>query len=216
MNHPEVAIMIPVYNGIQTIQRAINSLLIQTFDNWVAVIVNDGSIDGTKEFLISLEDKRFIVQHFNENEGRPAARNAALRICKKYEFIAFLDADDIYHPEKLRHQIEFLRENTDVHLVSCGMGSFGEAKGLLRVRGTKSFENKSYNYFNELIAPRAACMIRSGSLGLLEFNSRLKMAQDSDFFMRYADGKKYGIIGEVLYYYSEFDSVTKNKIFFKH
>lgn len=213
---PTVAVMIPAYNAEDTLPLAIESLRAQSYPNWHAVIVNDGSTDSTYSILENLEDERITVIHFDSNRGRPLARNAALDICKDFPLIAFLDADDFYHPKKLELQVAYLLQFPEVHMVSCGMGSFQEGQGLLRVRGVRKIPIQRYQYRKELNAPRAASLIRSDSLGRLRFNERLGMAQDSDFFMRYCHGKTYGLLNDILYYYSEFDSVSKNKILKSH
>lgn len=206
----------PVYNGEKTLPLAVASLLHQTYPSWKCYIVNDGSTDGTKAYLDTLDDKRFSIIHFKKNKGRPFARNKALERCCQYQFVAFLDADDFYHPDKLMQQVTFLERHENVDLVSCGMGSFSDTDGLQRVRGISSIAISKYYYRNELNVPRAACMIRGKKIGKLLFNPKLLMAQDSDFFTRYAHGRYYGTINSILYYYSEFDSVTKEKVMKTH
>ena len=89
MNFSEAAIgiMMPAYNAESTIRLAVNSILNQKHTNWNLIIVNDGSSDNTKEIAdeFASSDERIKVIHFNENKGRPFARNRALKECLKYE-----------------------------------------------------------------------------------------------------------------------------------
>src|SRR5262245_26499985 len=89
----KLTILIPVYNGMPYLRDAVQSLIDQTLRNWRCVVVNDGSTDGTREFIDSLGDDRFIVLHQN-NAGIAAAINRGLQHCHT-PYIARLDADDV-------------------------------------------------------------------------------------------------------------------------
>ncbi|WP_207536133.1 glycosyltransferase family 2 protein [Desertivirga arenae] len=212
--NPLVAVMMPVYNGEKTIELAVKSLLHQTYENWVCYIVNDGSTDGTRLYLDSLKDDRFKVIHFEKNQGRPYARQAALDAAEG-DFLAFLDADDFFHPEKLEKQIRLFLENPDLDLVSCGMGSYDGKFELLKVRGANPAKTdcvRQVEVAGKYDAPHAPSIVRLHLAKAITYNKSMKLAQDTDFFIRYLDGRKYMIAGEVLYYYSEFVSVTGKKI----
>lgn len=208
---PLVSIMMPVYNGIKTLPMAINSLKNQTYNNWLCIIVNDGSNDGTKDYLDSLTDKRFKIIHFNENKGRPYARQAALEACEG-EYLAYLDADDFYHPDKIKKQLDILNNNPELSLVSCGMGSFNGSFILERVRCNYNTKAIKYEMGQDYKPARAAAMIRLPDAKYIKYNLNLKYAQDTDYFVKYLDNKYYINIDDILYFYSEFNSVTKSKI----
>lgn len=122
-NNPQVAIMMPVYNGEKTLPLAVASLIHQTYSHWKCYIVNDGSTDGTKAYLDSLRDDRFVIIHFEKNKGRPYARQAALDLAEG-KYLDFLDADDFYHSEKLEKQVKEFKDNNELALVSCILASF--------------------------------------------------------------------------------------------
>lgn len=208
---PLVSIMMPVYNGIKTLPMAINSLKNQTYDNWLCIIVNDGSNDGTKDYLDSLTDKRFKIIHFSENKGRPYARQAALEACEG-GYLAYLDADDFYHPDKIKKQLDVFINNPQISLVSCGMGSFNGNFILERVRCNYNTKVIKYKMGQTYKPARAAAMIMLPDAKYIKYNLNLKYAQDTDYFVRYMDNKLYINIEDVLYFYSEFNSVTKSKI----
>lgn len=210
-SQPLISIMMPVYNGIDTLALATNSLLKQTYPNWKCVIVNDGSSDGTKAFLDSLTDPRFVIVHFEKNLGRPIARQAALDAAQG-EYLAFLDADDFYHPEKLAEQVQILEQYTDVDLVSCGNACYNAAFNLETVRGCGNGIAKVYEYGHRLNCALRTSLVRLDLARKVPFNTKLKHAQDTDFMQRYLVGKRYISMPSVRYYYSEFVSVTGKKI----
>ncbi len=112
-NPPLVSVVIPTYNCARYIGEAIESVLAQDFEGREIVVVDDGSTDSTREVLGSFgSDVRCIVQ---ENRGAPAARNTGIRAARG-QYIAFLDADDVWLPGKLRLQMEFLEGHPQVGL----------------------------------------------------------------------------------------------------
>lgn len=133
-----VSVMMPVYNGLPMIKASVTSLLNQTYTDWECIIVDDGSTDGTSEFLDTLTDSRFKVVHLHNNSGRAIARQTALDAAHG-EFIAMLDADDLYHPDKLKRQVDFLINHPEISLVSSAICSFGTASDLKYKRQIQTY-----------------------------------------------------------------------------
>jgi len=206
-----VSVIMPVFNGMPQIQLSIKSLLLQTYSDWECIVVNDGSVDGTKQYLDSLADSRFVIHHFEENKGRPYARQKGLDLAKG-EYMAMLDADDFYQPEKLSKQVKILNSNPDVDLVGAGLLSFGSLVPFQRVRGKGSGNICEYKKNNHIEITHAPSMIRTEKAKFVEYNINLQFGQDTDFLKRYLINRKYIVLPEVLYYYSEFDSVNIKKI----
>jgi glycosyltransferase involved in cell wall biosynthesis len=209
--HGLVSVIMPVYNGMPLIKASIQSLLNQSYENWECIIVNDGSTDGTKEFLDSLKNKRFVIHHFNKNLGRPQARQKGLDLSKG-EFLAMLDADDLYHPEKLSLQVNVMNRNPDVYLVGSGICSFGTNVDFIRIRSKGDGNVRNFHINEEFPSSHAPSILRREHAIKFKYNPALKLGQDIDYLRRYLDGKKYINLPNVFYYYSEFDSVTKSKI----
>lgn len=107
-----VSIITPTYNCAQFIEKTIESIKDQTFNYWEMIIVDDCSTDDTKEIVkrYQKEDSRIKYSCLQTNSGAAEARNEALRRAKG-RWIAFLDSDDLWTPEKLEHQIKFMEEN---------------------------------------------------------------------------------------------------------
>ncbi len=108
---PKLSVIIPTYNGEKFIGRAIESVLNQTFKNFELIIVDDGSTDNTKEIVMEYQKKDERIKYlWEENSGGPAKPyNLALKQCGG-EYIAFLDHDDMWLPEKLEKQIDFIEK----------------------------------------------------------------------------------------------------------
>lgn len=107
-----VSVIMPCYNMERFIAYTIESVQKQTYPNWELCIVDDASTDKTVEIVKSHQDKddriRFSVKP--EHSGIADTRNQCLKMAKG-QYLAFLDADDAWHPEKLERQLQFMREN---------------------------------------------------------------------------------------------------------
>lgn len=204
---PVVSVMMPVYNGRKLIDASIQSLLNQTFTDWECIIVNDGSTDGTAAYLSTIEDPRFRIETFEQNRGRAAAREKALQLASG-EFLAMLDADDLYHPEKLERQVKAMREHPEVALVGCSICSFGVNSDILYKRAVIPGIFK----FEGVLPSHASSMLRTERAKSFHYNKLLNYSEDVDFMERYLDDQHFLVTTDVLYYYSEIDSVTKDKL----
>ena len=105
-----VSIIMPAYNAEKYIEEAIESVLKQTYRNWELIIVNDCSIDATEQIVKKYQeqDERIKFHSLTENHGVANARNTALQNAVG-RYIAFLDSDDMWLPEKLEKQIGFMK-----------------------------------------------------------------------------------------------------------
>ena len=110
-NTPEISLIVPIYNVEKYLVKALTSIENQTFKNFEAILVDDGStdksIDIIKEFCEKNENFKFIQQ---ENRGPAAARNSALEISTG-KYIAFMDSDDFIEPEFLENMYNAAEEN---------------------------------------------------------------------------------------------------------
>jgi glycosyltransferase involved in cell wall biosynthesis len=211
-DQPLVSVMMPVYNGEKTIMFAIKSLLMQTYKNWLCIIVNDGSNDGTQKLLNKISDQRFKIIHLEKNLGRGAARQVALDNVEG-KYITYLDADDIYHPDKLEIQVRFMENNDDIELVACGIGSFDQNNILRRVRGKGHMEKIIFTKDRVKFGfSPASSIIKINSAKKHRYRINLNVAEDVDYFSRLLYEKKIIILNKVLYYYFEFGNTSARKI----
>jgi glycosyltransferase involved in cell wall biosynthesis len=103
-----VSVVMPAYNAAETITESVVSVFAQSYTQWELIVVNDGSTDGTCKALAPfLGDPRVSLLQ-QENAGVAAARNVGICHCRG-EFVAFLDADDLWEPDKLAMQVELFR-----------------------------------------------------------------------------------------------------------
>lgn len=119
-----ISVIIPVFNGGKYISEALESVLAQTHENIEIVIVDDGSTDNTsqiaQEFMAHNSSMKYVYQ---ENQGLAASRNKGISLSKG-DFIAFIDADDIWVEDKLETQIKILLKNPSIEMVSGKVKQF--------------------------------------------------------------------------------------------
>lgn len=105
-----VSIIMPSYNTAPYISETIQSVLNQTYQNWELIVVDDCSTDNTDQVVAYIKDERIKYLKNEKNSGAAISRNRALRESKG-RWIAFLDSDDLWMPEKLEKQIAFMESN---------------------------------------------------------------------------------------------------------
>jgi glycosyltransferase involved in cell wall biosynthesis len=120
-NRPTVSVILPTYNRAHLVDRAIQSVLDQTYQDFEVIIVSDCSTDNTDEVVNAYRDPRIVYIRHNQNKGGSAARNTGIGVAKG-EYIAFLDSDDEWLPEKLEKQIKIFKTlSPEVGLVYTDM-----------------------------------------------------------------------------------------------
>lgn len=141
-----VDVVIPTYNSVDFLPEAVESVFAQTHQDWRLHVVDDGSTDGTPDYLRSLGDDR--VEYIRKDNGGPSsARNAGIRASGS-PYVALLDADDRWYPHKLEAQLELIQRAPDVALVH-GFQHTVDIEG--RVVGTIEHDLRG-RVFNRLLA----------------------------------------------------------------
>lgn len=205
MNSPLVSVITAAYNVSGYIAEAIISVKKQTYENWEMLIVDDNSTDDTFDIAqrFSSEDKRIRVFKLESHSGLPAApRNFGIKNSRG-EYIAFLDADDIWLPEKLEKQVKVLEEDRDAFLIY--------SKYILQENYCKHqiFPKKGYHGFifndlflsNNFIPCLTVVMRNSNGAFLFDEDRRLKAIEDFDLWLTISMKKKISFINEPLAIY---------------
>ncbi|MDO3385235.1 glycosyltransferase family 2 protein [Gilvimarinus sp. SDUM040013] len=157
-----VSIIMPAYNAGATIANAIESVVRQNFMDWQLVVVDDASADNTAEIINKYvsADSRISYIRLNENSGSPAiARNKGLEYARG-EYIAFLDADDVWLTQKLQRQLQFIDER-ELDLCAAGVDLINAAGQVVGLRQPKTaVDYKSLLASNPLICSTVLCQAK--------------------------------------------------------
>ncbi len=181
---PRVSVIIPTFNRAHMLQRAIQSVLDQTYQNIELIVVDDGSTDGTQE-LLEIHHSRIVALMHEKNRGPAAARNTGIAVSKA-PLIAFLDSDDYWLPRKLEVQVHFFTERPDA--VACQTEEMWIRRGK-RVNPRKIHIKPSGHMFVPslrlcLISP-SAVMIKKEILDQTGwFDEMLPACEDYDLWLR--------------------------------
>jgi glycosyltransferase involved in cell wall biosynthesis len=135
MSEIQVSIVIPLYNKSQWILQTLKSVANQTYKNWECIIVDDGSSDESLELVkkFALENQGEWRIYSQSNSGQAIARNFGISLARG-KYIALLDADDLWFPNKLTKQIDYLEKNKEVDVIFCSYVIFEDSlKNSLRV-----------------------------------------------------------------------------------
>ncbi|MBD2103235.1 glycosyltransferase family A protein [Leptolyngbya sp. FACHB-261] len=184
---PVISVIVPAYNAEGTILETIRSVQQQTFTDFELIVVDDGSRDRTLKVLETIEDERLKVFSY-ENAGAAIARNRGM-VQAKGEFIAFLDADDLWTPDKLEAQLRALQQHPEAG-VAYSWTEFVDKDGkFLYAQKPVHFEGNVYaqlllrNFFVCGSIP----LIRKAAIDSVgEFDPALKLAHDRDYWQRLA------------------------------
>jgi glycosyltransferase involved in cell wall biosynthesis len=125
---PAVSIVLPTYDRLEYLKEAVGSVLAQTFTDWELIVVDDGSTDDTRRWLAAISDPRVVVVPLGHTGNRSLVRNCGVARARG-SWIAFLDSDDLWAPEKLAIQLEHLASNP-TRRWSCTAVSFIDGRGL--------------------------------------------------------------------------------------
>ena len=180
---PKVSIIIPTYNREKFIGRALESVLAQTYKDFEIIVIDDGSIDNTREVLTPYNKQ--IKYVYQKNGGSSSARNRGIQESTG-EYIAFLDSDDIWMPEKLAIQVDILDKNKNIGIVHTKMLMFNNKGERIGVKPEKP-TGKNFRELIEIagdlptssVLTRKECFEKAGL-----FDTNLKTIQDFDMWLR--------------------------------
>jgi glycosyltransferase involved in cell wall biosynthesis len=190
-----VSVIIPVYNGEVFLARALKSVFEQDYRPMEVIVVDDGSSDATARIAKGWPEVRYFYQ---PNQGHGTAKNTGIEKSRG-EFLAFLDADDWWAPNKLKLQIDFLETHPQVGFVISHMNMILEP-GAEAPAGLKP---ELLHQASPALLPSALVVRRTTMSKVGAFDSAFRMGNDSDWFFRAQDmGISRKILPDVLLYRS--------------
>ena len=194
---PTVSVIIPTYNREKYIERAIKSVLEQSYKDYELIIVDDGSTDDTAKILKKYDKKirKFSMLH----SGVSAARNFG--ISKAHgQWIALLDSDDYWLPEKLAKQMAYLEENPDMKIMQVGEKWIRNGKFVNPMKKHQKYSGWIFEKCLPLciVSPSAVIIHKSifEEIGL--FNEEMPVCEDYDLWLRVARKYPIGLMSEFL------------------
>jgi glycosyltransferase involved in cell wall biosynthesis len=201
---PRIAVVLPVYNGEKYIEEAIQSVLDQTFADFVLFVIDDGSTDRTVEMLSSFTDARLRIIRFPVHRGRVPALNTGISESRS-EFIARMDADDICMPQRFERQVRFLEAHPEVSICGTWMAEFGAGDG--RFRPPTEAEQVRAGLFFGWVMSHPTMMMRRSSLEQfgLAYNEGFGDVEDLEFLISASEVTRLANIPEFLLHYRRHD-----------
>lgn len=115
---PLVTVLLPVYNGADTLSTAIQSILSQDCEEWDLLIIDDASSDDSVSIISSFEDSRITLICHSENQGLSATLNHGVSLIES-KYVMRMDQDDICFPNRISAQVRYLEDNTEIDLIGC-------------------------------------------------------------------------------------------------
>jgi glycosyltransferase involved in cell wall biosynthesis len=193
-----VSVIIPTYNRILFVMEAVASVLAQSYRDFELIVVDDGSTDGTPAALAAWGDAVTVLRR-EARRGVSAARNLGARAAKG-DWLAFLDSDDLWLPDKLARQMEYVQANPE--LIICQTGEAWIRNGV-RVNPPAACRKVSGDIFLPslrrcLVSPSAVMLSRRLFEETGGFDEELPAAEDYDLWLRIAWRHPVGLVPEAL------------------
>lgn len=176
---PLVSVIVPVYNGESFLEEAIASILAQSYRNLEVLVVDDGSSDGSAEIVTGFPAVRY---HYQPNQGQCAALNTGIRLARA-DYLAFLDQDDVWLPDKTTIQMQTMMAYPELAVVLCD-AIFFLSPGLPPPSWARPamLDGARPSYCMGAMLARRRLIERMGLFRCLQ-----GLALDVDFFFRFKD-----------------------------
>lgn len=185
-----ISIIMPTYNAEDSIARAIDSVLKQTYSNWDLIIIDDGSFDRTKKIISSYIGDRRIKYFFKSNEGVSKAREFGLKKADG-KYITFLDSDDFFYPDRLEKMLScFVNEDVDLVYTSFTVTGGGDVDRYLDINECSKKILDSKDFIDDILfTQKMTCLwrglFRSSIAKNIHFRC-LNYAEDYFYLLDYA------------------------------
>ena len=199
MKKKTVDVIIPTYNGLPYLKETVQSVLDQTYKELRLYIIDDGSTDKTEVYAKSLKDPR-VVYHKKANGGQAESRNLGIKISSSH-YVALLDADDVWYPEKLAKQVTVLERDPEIGMV-YGLHKLIDDDGKEIGEVTYSKSGRIFHYLlggNRISGSASMVLVRRSvfdEVGL--FHEDFLIGEDWEMWLRIAYQYKIQCIDEFL------------------
>lgn len=210
---PMISIVIPLYNKEDCVSTTLQSVLNQSFTNFEIVVVDDGSTDKSLSIVSSLSDNR--IRLFSQNNGGPSsARNRGLKESRA-DYIAFIDADDIWDPNYLKEMVFLINRFPDAVFWSFNYSVIEDRK-IKDVRSKEycGYVSENWDAFPFPFFTSASCCRKSTMDDLGGFDERIVYGEDLDMWFRLLLSGRGVMDSRVMVYYNKdvTDALTQHKI----
>jgi len=198
---PIVSVIIPTYNQADLLQKALQSVINQTFQNWEAIVIDNYSEDNTKEIVESIRDGRINYVLFSNKGIIAASRNHGIHLARA-DMIAFLDSDDLWYPSKLSTCLDYIIQGADAVCHRLWIRKDGIVQNTLIP--TPSYQNfyKTLLYKGNSVIATSAVMMKKkcfDRFGVFSEDPGMVTAEDYELWLRLSKSNiKWGFISEVL------------------
>ncbi len=181
-----ISVIVPVFNGEKTVKETIKSILNQTFTNIEVIIINDGSTDTTLEIIENISDSRIKIFSY-PNAGLSASRNRGISQAKR-EYISFIDADDLWTPDKLESQWQALQSNPQAAVAYSWTDYIDESSKFIKSGRRIKVNGDAFDklLITNFLENGSNPLIRQEALKIGGFDETLFAAEDIDMWLRLA------------------------------
>ncbi|MBD2579595.1 glycosyltransferase [Oscillatoria sp. FACHB-1406] len=194
---PSVSVIIPAYNARSTIKKTLESVFAQTHSDFEIIVINDGSTDDTLKICQEIPDRRLKIFSY-ENAGQAVSRNRGIERASG-DYIAFLDADDLWTKNKLETQLQTLQNNPEAAVVYSWTDYIDENDNFLQSGRHINVEGNVYDklLINNFIENGSNVLIRQQALQEVGgFEPSLPPAEDWDLWLRLARQYHFAVVPE--------------------
>lgn len=202
MNTPLVSIILPTYNRSSWLPQSIGSVISQTYRSWELIVWDDGSMDNTRDVVFSYQDNR-VNYYYDDNHGKSYALNKSLSLANG-QYIAILDDDDQWFPEKLSQQVEAMEKHPEVDLLFSDFNNinlanqieepyFSKKNKILQNLNLRELSKRVYLVtagipeqllISNFILPSSILMRRTTYVKTGNFNEQLRNGEDLEYWWR--------------------------------
>jgi len=198
------------HNASETLPLALKSIFCQTLQNWELILVDDGSTDASPAIATAISDTRVRVVRHDEKRGLAARLNEIANLAKG-SYLARMDADDVMHPDRLRHQVEFLQAHPDCDVVDSAVYVINERQTVIGRRGGHKVPSVPAEVITNKFIVHPTVMAKTAWFRRNKYDERCGLAQDHELWCRTWSTTRFGHLSVPLLFYRQETRVNLRK-----